>query len=319
MAEILRRRRLCRGSGSESSRARSAGACGAGRRANVLNISMGEDEDHFWDDLSPAEQRFVETITHELADVSWAGPLLRDIAANGGLIRANKARFFELRFGYALHQAGIVPAYEVTGEADSTLDFGFASRGQDWLVELMRLEETDAVRRATHTGTDENGVRLSRRMLSTDAEDARESPEGETIKAVERICQKLEHGGRPHKFPVPARAYHAILIDFRTFLHGGDVVDRIHVGVGGEYVPVPCRHYWNGELISGVFSPRTTLRGAAQARERVHFLGFVCEERYRPGTFAAATQFVGNPNLFQSAEEAQAVIATWPLQPATVL
>ena len=38
-------------------------------------------------------------------------------------------------------------------------------------------------------------------------------------------------------------------------------------------------------LISGVFGPRTKLRGAAEARERVHFIGFVNERTYKPVDF----------------------------------
>jgi hypothetical protein len=53
-----------------------------------------------------------------------------------GMTHANKSKFFELRFGYALHGAGTRPRYEVPGEGRSTLDFGFAAGGQAWPVEL---------------------------------------------------------------------------------------------------------------------------------------------------------------------------------------
>ena len=256
----------------------------------------------------------------ELAQENWARPLLQEIDINGGLTRANMSRFFELRFGHALHQAGIVPAYEVPGEGDSTLDFGFNASGQEWRVEIMRLEETAAVQRATNTGPDKDGVTWSNRILSSNANDPRESTEGETLKAVERICQKLERNGRPHKFPVPSDALHAVLVDFRTFLNGGDDYDRIHVGLEGEYVPEPmARMYLNYRLISGVFSLGTTLHGAAEARERLHFWGFVSEKEYKPGAFAAATQFIANPHLFQSTEDVHAAIKSWPLHPAVVL
>lgn len=255
----------------------------------------------------------------ELSDAPWAQPLLRAIRDSGGLCRANKTLFFELRFGYALHQAGIASRYESAGEGGSTVDFGFTAGGQNWLVELMRLEETAAVRRATHTGADEDGVTWSRRMLSTNADDPTQSSEGETLKAVQRICQKCEHDGRPHKFPVPDTACHVILIDFRTFLHGGDVYDRIHVGLGGEYVPPQYRQYWEDRLISGVFSPCTPVRGAVQARERVHFLGFVNEQAYECGAFGPATEFIANPYLFESAAEARTALASWPLEYGRIL
>ncbi|HEV1992951.1 MAG TPA: hypothetical protein VGR03_01325 [Candidatus Acidoferrum sp.] len=256
----------------------------------------------------------------ELRDEPWARPLLDDINATGGLTRDNKTKLFELRFGYALRHAGITPRYEVAGEAQSTLDFGFNSAKKDWLVELMRLEETQAAKGATRSETDEHGTPWVKRVLATDAEDPKRSEEGETLKAVERICQKCEHDGRPHKFPAPAGAHHAILVDIRTFLNGGDEYDRVHVGLGGEYVPDEmCRRYWDKQLISGVFSPRTTLRGAAEARSRVHFLGFVREQAYAAGAFGKAIQFIANPNLLKTEAEVRAAIATWPLQPAAIL
>lgn len=281
---------------------------------------MSDGAQHFWDLLSTREAEFAASIMRELVHERWAEPLLRDIADTGGLTRANKAKLFELRFGYALHRAGIVPQYEVGGEANSTLDFGFTSSGQRWLVELMRLEETQAVREATQSAVDGPGVLWSQQILSSDAEDPRQSEEGETLKAVQRICQKCERDGRPYKFPEPNGALHVLLVDFRTFLHGGDAHDMIHVGLGGEYVAERfCRRYWEGQLISGVFSPNTTVRGADNARARVHLLGFVDEDVYEPGVLGLATRYIANPWLFASADEVRAAASTWPLQPAVVL
>ena len=70
----------------------------------------------------------METIMAELKNVEWAQPLLREIEANGGLCGANMARFFELRQGYALRRAGIKPSYEIAGEGESTIDFGFTAK-----------------------------------------------------------------------------------------------------------------------------------------------------------------------------------------------
>lgn len=278
------------------------------------------DEELSWDKLSDREARFVSRIIHDLAGTPWAGPLLTNIERGGGLNRANKTRFFELRFGYALHQAGIDAHYEVQGESQSTLDFGFTHAGRDWLVELMRLEETQAVREATQTHVDEDGARWASLSLSTDAENSKHSIEGETLKAVERICQKCERDGRPHKFPVPNDAYHVILVDIRAFLDGVDAQNLIHVALGGEHAnrELP-RLRWKGKLISGVFNKETSLRGARTACERVHFLGFVRETEFKDGAFAAGTQFIANPYLFAGTEDARAAIATWPLQPAILL
>lgn len=55
------------------------------------------------------------------------------------------------------------------------------------------------------------------------------------------------------------------------------------------------------------------MRGATEARERLHFVGFVNERAYQNGSFGPAIQFVANPNLFRTAEEAQAALYGWPL------
>ena len=53
-----------------------------------------------------------------------------------------------------------------------------------WAMELMRLEETDAVKAAIRQGTDDSGREFAIMHLHTDAEDKRQSTEGETLKAV---------------------------------------------------------------------------------------------------------------------------------------
>ena len=113
-----------------------------------------------------------------LRGAAWAQPLLAGLPDPADLTRNHKAKLFELRFGYALHQAGIAPRYELEGEAGSTIDFGFVSGTKDWRVELMRLEETAAVRRATGSHIDEDGVQRFSRILRTGAEDPTQSPEG---------------------------------------------------------------------------------------------------------------------------------------------
>jgi hypothetical protein len=281
---------------------------------------MNAAKEESWDFLTEDEADFVDAVMGELRELPSIQPLLKGIAEGGGLTGANKARFFELRFAHALHGAGIIPRYEVAGEGESTLDFGFAAGGHDWLVELMRLEETQAVKAATSATVDSDGIPWRSMVLSTAAEDRRQSLEGETLKAVQRICQKCERDGRPHKFPAPAGALHVLLVDFRTFMNGGDRDDRLHVGLGGDFVGNEFnRLHWEGKLITGAYHPRTTMKGAEYFRERVHFLGFVDEKKYEPGAFAAGTQFIANPHMFKSGAEAKAALASWPLQPAVLL
>jgi hypothetical protein len=222
-------------------------------------INMTEQQPSFFDTFTGSESDRMETIIAELDGVSWAQGILHEVQQDGGMVGKNMARFFELRYGHALHKAGIVVEYEVPGEGGSTLDFGFTSKGQLWKVEMMRLQETKAAKAATTSDVDESGICLTKQTLSSDNKDKTQSPEGETLKAVERICQKCERGGKPHKFPKPDGNLHAILVDMRTFKSGGDVHDRRHIGLGGEFVEQPYRMYWGEgakrKLISGVFGP----------------------------------------------------------------
>jgi hypothetical protein len=280
---------------------------------------MPQSDELSFDFLTGSEGDFMETVMEDLRAVPWSKPVVDDINANGGLKGENKAKLFELRFGAELRKAGIEPRYEVAGEADSTLDFGFGADGQDFLVEMMRLEETDAVREATTKKEFEDGMVMVSRSLSSTNEDPKQSEEGETLKAVQRICQKFENKGKPHKFPPVGSATHILLVDFRTFLNGGDTADRVQVALGGECVPQEFRHYWDKKLVSGVFSSRTNVRGASEARERLHFIGFVNEKAYEAGAFGSAIQFVANPHLFKTPEEARAALAGWPLGKPDIL
>jgi hypothetical protein len=110
-----------------------------------------------------------------------------------------------------------------------------------------------------------------------------------------------------------------ILVDFRTVLNGGDVHDRLHIALGAESVAPQYRLAWQGQPISGVFSARTAVRGAAEVRDRIHFLGFVRERTYKPDEFGAVLDLVANPYLFPDAAAVRAAGATWPLQPVRIL
>ena len=274
-----------------------------------------------FDTFTDREFERMEVILAELKEVEWAQRLIQHLEKNGGLVGANMDSFFELRVGHSVHAAGASVRYEVPGEGDSSIDFGFASKGRSWKVELMRLRETQAAKDATITEIDEDGVTWVSQILSSANKDKKQSPEGETLKAIERICQKCESDGKPHKFPSPSQdGLHAILVDLRTFKRGGDVHDRLHIGLGGEHVHPAYRMYWGDadkrRLISGVFSENTLMKGAAEARTRVHFIGFVHEKTFQAGEICTAIDFVGNPYLFRGVTQVKEALATWPLQPA---
>jgi hypothetical protein len=51
----------------------------------------------------------------------------------------------------------------------------------------------------------------------------------------------------------------------------------------------------------------------------LHFIGFVNEKSYAVGTIGPAIQFVANPQLFKTADEARAALAGWPFGEADIL
>ena len=277
----------------------------------------------FFDTFTRDEATLMETIMAEVKDAPWAQPILKDIATHGGLCPENMDRFFELRQGYALLKARVATRYEVPGEGDSTLDFGFASSGRDWNVEMMRLNETEGVKAATHSHTAGDGTVWTSRILGLGSQDKKQTSEGETLKAIQRICQKCEKGGKPHKFKVPNSQLNALLVDMRTFQNGGDGFDRIHIALGGAYVPEQYRMYWgegkDRRLVSGVFSPENSMKGASEARDRMHFIGFVNERTFAPDAYQDAIVFVANPHLFKDEAEMRAAIETWPFKKKIVL
>lgn len=68
----------------------------------------------------------------------------------------------------------------------------------------------------------------------------------------------------------------------RNHLNGGDVWDQIHIALATERVPhAALRYFWDGNPITGVFDKRTKMKGAAEARGRLHFLGFVDDRVYQ--------------------------------------
>ena len=132
---------------------------------------MTKRDEQSFDFLTGREGDFMESVAEELSATPWAKPLVDDINATGGLTGDNKAKLFELRFGYGLHKAGIQLRYETAGEGEFTLDFGFTSDGREFLVEMMRLEETRCGSAATTTEELPDGATMVEGRLTTTEKD----------------------------------------------------------------------------------------------------------------------------------------------------
>jgi len=266
--------------------------------------------------LTVSQAEHAASLIKELQDVDWARPLLAKIEEAGGLSKKSKPLLFELQFAADLHRRGLSAQYEYcAGVADTTVDFAVKA-GALWLIELVRIEASDAAKRAVQ-GTEEFWTM----MLSSDAEDLTQSPAGEMIVVQQKIGEKVFAHGKPIKFPLPSDGhYSAILVDMEGFLGGnvGDGYDYHQIAWGHEGLEDQYINWWrmpDGQWIpvAGIFEASNPLRSARTVQERIHFLGFVggrrAEDLQKPLT--ERTINFWNPNLFRSQGEATAALQTF--------
>jgi hypothetical protein len=278
--------------------------------------------------LTTAEALSTAEAIETLRSLSWTGALLARAGEHGGLCTENMATLFEVRFGRALHDCGITPVYEhATGVGNTSVDFAF----DDWNVELLSLDESDAAKAATW----EHGAFFGRTLMSPmpptadeasldeserrhRSESRKQSPEGETLKTIERIVGKAQNDGRPSKFPVPDGKSRSMLVVDARAAGGPDRIDCRQIAHGSSAIPEWARYRWIGDdgrefSIIGAFDARNRMRGARHFRERVHFLGIVSEETFDREELQYFIRFYHNPGLFASEGDALSMLRTFPL------
>ncbi|MEW6207489.1 MAG: hypothetical protein AB1631_03925 [Acidobacteriota bacterium] len=276
------------------------------------------------DELTVAEADFTQHAVDVLANVSWAQPLLTRFNKRGGLKSENMPLLFEIRFALELYRAGVRADYEYpTGVGDSSVDFHFKG-DTEWIIEVVSVCESDAVKRATH----QNG-QLYQQRLSTNNADPAQSVEAEMITVEQKIGEKAYVRGRPTKFPVPNGAIHLIIIDMRGYLGRGRnatsrdfIPDYQQIAYGYRGIPpnlswMVC--YWDGrsgnrEPIKGLFERSNPLKSAPLIQERIHFLGFVLERNYCEGEIADVGYYLANPHLFSDDMQAREAYESFPLK-----
>ena len=273
----------------------------------------------FSDALTEDEERFTEHAVGALSTVSWAEPLLGRLRRAGGICSRSKPLLFEVRFAFALHQAGVVAQYEhKTGVGGSTVDFRIKT-SVEWLIELASVRASDAARRATRR----RGHLLEQRFSSSSSDPA-QSREAEMITAQQKIGEKVFARGRPTKFPVPQGTLHVILTDMRGYLDkGGDFDDYRQIAWGWRGLTSETNWkvlQWppaSGRPICGLFENRENhpLQATSLIQERIHFLGFVCERRYCDGEIRDRSYYLPNLCLFSNQEEANEAFDRYPLAP----
>ena len=242
-----------------------------------------------------------------LAVVGWAKPLLSKIGPNALMaVRTKRSLCFEARFAAEIHNANCNADYEYpTGMGATSVDFRVRGPAE-WLIEIVSVDISEAVRRATTEEGDYSSFSLS----STNT-DPRSSEEGEMVRATEKIAAKVQ------KFPpVRSNVYHIILADMRGYLlKGGDRTDYRQMAYGPSDVPPQFIHHWEGRPIRGLFERENPLTLAKQIQERIHFLGFGRERHYATGELrdSRAVYYLPNPHLM-SQQQALAAYSIYPVK-----
>lgn len=254
------------------------------------------------------EWSLTKRAVKELSSAGWAQPLLRRFEQAGGMCHAAKPIMFEVRYAYELHRAGIEPVYEQpTGAGESRVDF-LIPANPPWLVELVSIGVSDAVKASRWQSGLFTGM-----QLGNDPDHPERSEAGEIIKVQEKIAAKAR------KFPAPADARHMILVDMRAYLdNGGDRLDYREMMYGWYGVPrdMPfARHEFRGERIRGLMETDARCRDAKALQSRVHFIGFVTEKRYGEGEIRRRGYHLANWHLFADDLAAQDAFRPYPMRP----
>jgi hypothetical protein len=265
------------------------------------------------DELSVEEAEYTQRAIDALQRVAWARSLLHRVETEGGLTSANMPLLFEVRFAYELHLAGVTADYEhATGIGDSTVDFRIQGK-REWLVELVSLRETEALKK----GTRQSGQFFESILITGGV--GKQSEEDEMMTAQGKIGEKVFQNGKPSKFPLQSAAMHLILVDMRGYLgDGGDSIDYQQMANGASAVSPDnafAIHRWNGRPILGLFeqAKKHPLRAAPTMQERVHFLGFISEAEYREREIRDQAYYRPNPRLLPTPESQLEACRTYPL------
>jgi hypothetical protein len=257
-----------------------------------------------------------------LAKVPWAKPVLARLRRAGGIKPENTPLMFEVRFAEELHRVGVTAQYEFpAGVGKSTVEFRLNTE-PTWLIELVSIRTSDAARRATR----QIGPLYYEQVFRLTPKDPGASEEGELITAEQKIGEKVFSGGRPTKFPPRDGSLRLILTDMRGYLDGdGKPEDYCEIAYGWRGLArlfpdhwEAMVHCWAGgdgrvEPIKGLFEPRNPLAATKLIRERIHFLGFVKEEKFFDNEIQQTSLLLLNPELFATQGEVESALATLPI------
>jgi hypothetical protein len=252
-----------------------------------------------------------------LKDVEWAKPLLKRFKDGAKFIDSNKPLIFEVRFAEEIYDRGLEAVIETPGVNNSSIDFKIQYKGNNWLIELVSIQSSDA---ATEAVTSRDGVYSQ--LLQSNNFDQRQTPEGEVILVEQKIGEKVYRNNKPHKFPKPKpHVYNIIIVDMRGFFdgRGGDKINYTQIACGAAAIPEslqPLVMLWNGKPIMGLYEKNNPLKSAKYIRQRIHYLGFIAEKKYFKHELKSEIFYIPNLNFFDNLS-ASKVYNLYPMKSIT--
>ncbi|PYO96028.1 MAG: hypothetical protein DMD60_12025, partial [Gemmatimonadetes bacterium] len=100
----------------------------------------------FGEILTASEVDYCRAVRDELSGVPWIAPLIARLDGERWCYQT-KPLLFELRVAAEIHRAGLTAHYEYpTGIGSSSVDFRFEHDSREWLVELVSILVSDAVK-----------------------------------------------------------------------------------------------------------------------------------------------------------------------------
>jgi hypothetical protein len=244
-----------------------------------------------------------------LRSEAWAKRLVDAVEEAGGIRKAPAGLLFELRFAYEarLQCPGAAITYEFDARVGgTTVDFLLPWRGMSWLIELVSLNESKAIRgmRKASRAEMSPGVWVESVALSSEAEDAHETPAAELVRVGEKLEEKVwdRELGSPRKFPKPAVGWAHVLVVNMAGFEGMGYPDGAHCGevvFGSKTIAAEWRSD-PGAGIIGLFDPENRRPGAVALQDRIDVIGCVAEDPGAEGDdneIRKTIFLLGNPRL----------------------
>ena len=202
---------------------------------------------------------------------------------------ADRSIWFEMVFAYWLEEAGTTLAYEVpkNPENDSSIDFVAEADGHEYLLELVRIENSAEVAALLQKQVRVDGMHAL--LLKGDHHNPFFRTAAQLIRVQEKILEKVA------KFPRPDGGRVACVVVDCSNIHAGSIDDEdIRMTLFGGARNPHWQEYWGERRLLGLFEPEFRARGIEFLRERVNAIIFV--NRLAPGALSTSL-FAVNPSM----------------------